>query len=168
MLTACALGIEIAEDRRHTSIAAAGFIDEIFILVELAAYIDGTDPVAEVLRLQAERTVTAVALDPRSPAATAVKPLKDAGITLTELSTIDLATAHGEFIDAVAAGRLRHSGQAELTTAIRHGEQRRLGGASAWDRRSGGAVDTSPAAAVEVAAWALTHVSPAAFYGGWR
>jgi hypothetical protein len=166
MLTTCALGIEIAEDRRHTSIAAAGYIDGGFVLVELAAYIDGTDPVAEVLRLRAERTVSAVAVDPRSPAATALKPLKDAGIDVTELSTHDVAVAHGEFLDAVAAGRLRHSGQAELTTAIRHGQQRRLGGGSAWERR-GASVDVAPAVAAEIAVWTLEHVRPSTPFALW-
>jgi hypothetical protein len=140
MLTECALGVEISEARDHTSVAAAGYIAGGFILVELAAYLDGTDPVAEVLRLQGERKVHAVALDPRSPAATAVAPLEDAGVYLIELSTHDLAVAHGGFVDALAAGR--------------HGQQRRLGGATAWERR-GAAVDVSPALAAEIAVWAL-------------
>jgi hypothetical protein len=151
-----ALGIEVAEDRDHVSIAAAGFIDGGFILVELTAYLDGTNPVADVLRLSGERTVTAVALDPRSPAATAVELLKDAGVSLMELSTHDVAVAHGEFVDTLAAGRLRHTGQAELTTAIRYGQQRRLGGATAWERR-GAPVDVSPAIAAEFAVWALVN-----------
>jgi hypothetical protein len=159
MLMECALGIEISEARDHLSIAAAGFIDGDFILVELAAYITGTDPVGEVLRLRKERTVRSVALDPRSPAATAVRPLKAAGIVVTELSSHDVALAHGEFIDMVAAGRLRHAGQPELTAAIRHGQQRRLGGATAWERR-GREVDASPAVAAEVAVWAWLHRPP--------
>jgi hypothetical protein len=156
MLDRCAVGIEIAEARDHVSIAAAGFIDGDRILVELAAYVDGTDPTEAVLRLRSERTVTAVVLDPRSPAATAVRPLRHAGVALTELSTHDVAVAHGEFLDLLAAGRLRHTGQAELTTAIRYGQQRRLGGATAWERR-GAPVDVSPAVAAELAVWALVH-----------
>jgi hypothetical protein len=157
MLAECALGIEIAEARDHVSIVAAGYLDADFILVELAAYVLGTDPVAEVLRLCGERTVVAVALDPRSPAATAVAPLEAAGVNLTTLGTHDVAVAHGGFVDALAAGRLRHTGQPELTTAIRYGQQRRLGGASAWERR-GASVDVSPAVAAEIALWALLDV----------
>jgi hypothetical protein len=101
--------------------------------------------------------VHAVALDPRSPAATAVAPLQAAGVNLIELSTHDVAVAHGGFVDALAAGRLRHTGQPELTSAIRHGQHRRLGGATAWERR-GAAVDVSPALAAEIAVWALLDV----------
>jgi hypothetical protein len=43
MLTERALGIEISEARDHLSVAAAGYIDGDFILVELAAYLTGTD-----------------------------------------------------------------------------------------------------------------------------
>jgi hypothetical protein len=157
MVTECALGVEVADARDHVSIAAAGYIDGGFILVELAAYLETTDPVPEVLRLCGERTVHAVALDPRSPAATAVAPLQAAGVNLIELSTHDVAVAHGGFVDALAAGRLRHTGQPELTSAIRHGQQRRLGGATAWERR-GAAVDVSPALAAEIAVWALLDV----------
>src|SRR5215212_10232693 len=83
MLTTCALGIEIAEDRSHTSIAAAGYLDGDVVLIELSAYLEGTDPTAAVLRLQAERTVTAVVVDPRSPAATTIKLLTDAHVRVT-------------------------------------------------------------------------------------
>jgi hypothetical protein len=156
MLAECTLGVEIAEARDHVSVAAAGWIDGGFILAELAAYATGTDPVVEVLRLRGERTVTAVALDPRSPAATALGPLIAAGVEVTKLSTHDVAVAHGEFVDAVRAGVLRHTGQEQLTAAIRHGEQRRLGGATAWERR-GLPVDVSPVLAAEVAVWMLRH-----------
>jgi hypothetical protein len=99
MVTEVALGIEIGETRDHTSIAAAGYVDGNFVLVELAAYAAGPDPVPEVLRLCVERTVRAVALDPRSPAATALGPLKAARIdvTPTERATQPAAvTGQGE------------------------------------------------------------------------
>ena len=159
MLTTCTLGIEIAEDRSHTSIAAAGHIDGDAVLVELAGYLDGTDPTTAVLRLQAQRTVMAVVVDPRSPAATTIKLLTAAGVQVTEVTTHDLAVAHGQFLDTLAAGRLKHAGQPELTEAVRHGTQRPLAGADAWQRR-GTAVDASPLTAATLAVWALLR-SPA-------
>jgi hypothetical protein len=50
----------------------------------------------------------------------------------------------------LAAGRLRHAGQPELDAAVRHGAQRPLGGATAW-QRPGMPVDVSPLSAATLA-----------------
>jgi hypothetical protein len=154
MVGEVALALEIAEDRSHTSIVAAGMLPGDLVLLELAAYLDGTDPVAAVLALRSERTVVAVAIDPHSHATTAIGPLEDAGVKVTRPSSVDLVTAHGNFLDLLAAGRIRHQGQPPLTAAARHLNQRRLGGATAPERR-GALVDVAPAVAAELAAWAL-------------
>jgi hypothetical protein len=155
MLVDCCLGIEIAEDRQHTSVVAAGRIDGDLILVEPVHYIDGTDPVAEILALQKERTVRGIAIDPRSPGATLVKLLRNAGVMFTQMTSHDVSVAHGRFIDLLAAGSLKVARDDRLTAAVKHGQDRRLGGASAWERR-GAVVDVSPANAAEFALWSLT------------
>ena len=119
MLTKCALGIQISEARTHTSIAAAGWVDEEFILVELAAYIEGTDAVADVLKLRRERTVSKIAIDPHSPAATVIKPLTKAGVRVTELTSSQVAVAFGEFVDALKAEQLKVA-VAERSGPTRH------------------------------------------------
>ena len=157
MVIEVALGIEVSEDRQHCSIVAAGYIEGDLVLLDLVAYLDGTDPVGVVLRLRAERKVLAVVVDPHSHAATAIRPLEAAGIKVTRPTSADVVVAHGGFLDALAAGRVRHAGQPELTAAARHLQQRRLGGASAPDRR-GAPVDVAPAVAAELSAWALETV----------
>jgi hypothetical protein len=154
VVTDVALALEISEDRQHTSIAAAGHLADDLVLLELAAYLDGTDPVQAVLELKAERKVLGVVVDPHSHAATTMAPLEAAGVTLTRPSSVDLVVAHGSFLDLLAAGRIRHQGQPQLTAAARALEQRRLGGATAPERR-GALVDVSPAVAAELALWAL-------------
>lgn len=154
MVTQVALGIEVSEDRLHCSIVAAGILEGDLVLLDLLAYLDGTDPVASVLALRSERTVVAVVVDPHSHAATCIRPLKAAKIKVTEPTSSDLVVAHGGFLDALAAGRIRHQGQERLTAAVRHLEQRRLGGATAPERR-GAATDVAPAVAAELAVWAL-------------
>jgi hypothetical protein len=153
----CAIALEISEDRSHTWIVAAGQMAEDLVLLELAAYLDGTDPTAAVLELKEARTVYAVVVDSHSHASTCIRPLEAAGVTITRPSSSDLVVAHGGFLDLLAAGRIRHQGQAELTAAARALEQRRLGGATAPERR-GAAVDVGPAVAAELAAWALLSV----------
>jgi hypothetical protein len=154
MVAECAIALEISEDRAHCSIVAAGHLPEDLVLLELAAYLDSTDPVAAVLELREERTVLAVVVDPHSHATTTIGPLEEAGVKITRPSSVDLVTAHGNFLDLLAAGRIRHQGQAQLTAAARHLEQRRLGGSSAPERR-GALVDVAPAVAAELACWAL-------------
>ena len=74
------------------------------------------------------------------------------------MSSVDVATGHGLFLDAVRGGRLRHGGKPELTAAARHATQRPLSGASTWQRR-GSATDASPLLAATWALWAL-HRAP--------
>jgi hypothetical protein len=52
--------------------------------------------------------------------------------------------------------RSRHAGQPELDAAVRHGVQRPLGGAAAWQRR-GMPVDVSPLSAATLAVWGLLY-----------
>ena len=136
MVTDVALALEIAEDRRHTSVVAAGRLPSGLILLDLAAYLEGTDPVAAVTRIRDAQTVVSVVVDPHSHAATTIRPLEAAEIEVTRPTSTDIAEAHGRFLDELAAGRIRHLGQPELTAAMRHLEQRRLGGATAPDRRT--------------------------------
>jgi hypothetical protein len=160
MVTDVALALEIAEDRRHCSVLAAGRLPDGLILLDLAAYLDGTDPTATVLGLREEWAVLAVVVDPHSHAATTIRPLEAAGVTVTRPTGGDVAEAHGLFLDELAAGRIRHQGQVQLTAAMRHLEQRRMGGAAAPERR-GALVDVSPAVAAELAAWAVLTIDHA-------
>jgi len=155
MVAECAIALEISEDRQHTSIVAAGRLPDDLVVLELVSYLDGTDPTAAVLELQATRTLLAVVIDPHSHATTCIGPLEAAGVRITKPNSVDLVTAHGTFLDLLAAGRIRHQGQPELTAAARALEQRRLGGANAPQRR-GATADVSPAVAAELAAWGLT------------
>jgi len=169
-----ALGVEISEDRRHTSVVAAGTVEDGVVLVDLRAYVDGPDATAVLLDLLEERKASdgderpprklrAIAIDPHSPAATLIKPLalplRNAGVKLLEPSTSDVVVAHGTFLDTLAAGRLRHAGQSELTAAVRAGTQRPMGGAVGWARR-GEQVDGSPLRAATLALWAWENRPP--------
>jgi hypothetical protein len=154
MVAECAIALEISEDRQHTSIVAAGHLPDDLVLLELAGYLDGANPLEAVLALREERTVLAIAVDPHSNAATTIGPLEAAGVTVARPTSVDLVVAHGRFLDELAAGRIRHQGQSQLTAAARALEQRRLGGATAPERR-GALVDVSPAVAAELAVWAL-------------
>ena len=167
MLDMVVLGLQISEDRAHTSIAAAGRLDGDFVGVQLAAYLDGVaTAVAEVLALRAEWTVSLVVVDPHSPAATLIRPLTDAGVAVTEPSTSDVVIANGTFTDLVAARKLRIAAHPMLDAAARHGTQRALAGARAWERR-GSSVDIGPIDAATMAVWGLLNRSAPFFAAKW-
>ncbi len=94
-----------------------------------------------------------VALDPRSQSVTLCDPLLERGIVVKRLGAEDVAVAHGEFMDAVAGGGLKHFDQPVLTAAVRGAGQRPLAGAVALDRKVG--ADLAPLNAAEFAVWAL-------------
>jgi hypothetical protein len=155
-----ALGVEIAIDRGHTSIARASRGIDGRIVVELAGYLPGSDHVSVIRNLvdsRPNREVLAVMLDPRSPAATLVEPLKVLRVKLTLADTHTMAAAHGDFADQLKAGRLAIEPHPALTAAAQHAMTRPLSGAEALERRKP-AVDTSPIVAAELAVWAVLHV----------
>ena len=156
-----ALGVEIAIDRGHTSIVSAGRGRDGRIVVELAAYVPGTDhssTIRNMVASQGKHKVLAVMLDPRSPAATLLEPLRLLRVDVTEASTHVVSAAHGCFLDELRAGRLAIEKHPQLDTAAKYAMSRQLAGGEALERRKP-AVDTSPVLAAELAVWAVLHVS---------
>jgi hypothetical protein len=155
-----ALGVEIAIDRAHTSVVVAGRGRDECIVVELAAYLEGTShggTVRDMVVSRGTSKVLAVMIDPRSPAATLVDPLKALGVEVTEASTHVVAAAHGDFLDELRAGRLAIEKHSALDAAAKYAMSRQLAGGEALERRKP-SVDASPILAAELATWAVLHI----------
>jgi hypothetical protein len=160
MPTEAAYGIEISTDRTHTSVVEAGRGADGRIVVELAAYVPGTDHSSTICNMvagQGRHKVLAVMLDPRSPAATLLEPLRLLRVDVTEASTHVVSAAHGCFLDELRAGRLAIEKHQQLDAAAKYAMSRQLAGGEALERRKP-AVDTSPVLAAELAVWAVLHV----------
>ena len=159
-------GLAISEDRQRCAIVAAGRSQTGKILVDLAPFYDHPrGAVARMQDLYERHDPVAVALDAKSQAATLKRPLAEVGIVVVELATEDVAVAHGEFLDLVRDGGLEHLDQEPLTVAVRAAQQRRLGGAAAWDRRV--VVDQSPLEAATNGVWAFQRWAELATPGVW-
>lgn len=161
-----AFACELNEDRRRAAIVAAGReTSGPRLVVDLVWYEHPRGAVDRLRMLYEKHDPVAVVVDPRSQAATLVRPLGDAGVPVTGTSTADVAVAHGEFLDLVNDGGLVHLNQAPLTTAVRAAQQRPLAGAQVWERRL--EVDQSPLVAATLACWAFRRweelASPGAF-----
>jgi hypothetical protein len=152
----CAIGVDIAHDRGHTSAVIATRVQDGRVLIELH-YLAASDTAQAVANLCASRPgLVATVVDPQSPAATLLAPLKDLGVRVTEPTSRDVALAHGLFLDELKAGRLRYVDHEALTAAVQHAMARPLAGAEALERRRVD-VDASPMTAAEVAVWALVQ-----------
>jgi hypothetical protein len=149
-----AFAAEISEDRKHCAIMAAGRESGgTRVLVDLVWYDHPRGAADRLAGLEAKHGPVAVVIDPRSHAATLIRPLRDAGVMLTLPNTQDVAVAHGEFTDLVNDGGLAHLDQDPLTAAVRAAQQRPLSGAQALERKL--PVDQSPFMAGELAVWAF-------------
>lgn len=149
----CALGAEISEDRSRCAVAKAWREAPGRLAVKVVWH---GPPVAapEVLdALYVADDPVDVALDPKSQSSTLCGQLAERGIVVKRLGAEDVAVAHGEFMDLVATGGLRHFDQPGLTAAVRGAQQRPLAGARALERRV--VTDQSPLTSSEFAVWAF-------------
>ena len=161
-----AFAAEISEDRKRCSIVASGREkDGPRVVVDLVWYDHPRGAVARLAELGVKHDPVSVVVDPRSQAATLLRPLAEAGVLVTEPATADVAVAHGDFLDLVNDGRLAHLDQPPLTAAVRASQQRALAGAQAWERRI--AVDQSPLVAATLAVWAFLRWEELAQPGAW-
>jgi hypothetical protein len=162
----CAFAVEISEDRAHAAIvASARETGGTRLVVDLVWYDHPRSAVVRLAKLVIDHDPVTVVVDPRSQAATLLRPLGEAGVQVTEPSTADVVVAHGEFLDLVNDRAMVHLDQPPLTSAVRAGQQRPLAGAQAWERRLG--VDQSPLVAATLACWGFRRWEELAQPSAW-
>jgi hypothetical protein len=147
------LGIEVAADRKATWVAQAGIRRSGHVIVKLLDPLPGAPVAPTLARLWNDLPSPMVGIDPRSPSATLVEPLRAEGVPLRLADARGMAVAHGLLLDLLAVGRLRVRGHPALDAAARQAVSRRLAGADAIERYGG--VDLAPLVAAELACWAL-------------
>lgn len=135
LLGEIAFGLAISENRKHGSIVAAGRSETGKVLIDLVWYEHPRLMAATLDRLYVKHDPVDVALNPKAQSVTLIQPLRERGIIVRELSSEDVAVAHGEFLDLVNDGGLEHLSQRPLTDAVRASQQRPLAGAKAWEPR---------------------------------
>jgi hypothetical protein len=161
-----AFACEISEDRRRAAVVASGREkDGTRLVVDMVWYDHPRGAVDRLQALNLKHDPVATVIDPRSQAATLLRPLADVGVPVTEPATSDVVVAHGEFLDLVNDGQLVHLDQQPLTLAVRAAQQRPLAGAQAWERRL--VVDQSPLVAATLACWAFRRWEELATPGVW-
>lgn len=156
------MAIDVTPDRSAASIGCAGRRADGLWHLEVVASDSGTGwLVAAAVELDA-RFEPRWIIDARSPAASLIADLAEAGVAVHTGSTNDLGKACGMFADAVEERTARHLGQALLSSALGVATKRKLGTSDLWAwQRSDGLTDISPLVAVTLAMRAH-QLSPAA------
>lgn len=160
-----ALAAAISEDRQHASVAVARQGSGGKTVVDVRFYDSPRLVVAWLAGAYAFSEPVALVVNPKSQSGTLIAPLREAGIIAVEPTAEEVAAAHGEFLDLIAAGNLEHLGQKVLTDAVRSAQQRPLSGAKAWDPKV--AVDQGPLVAATLAVWQFARHCELASPGAW-
>lgn len=148
--------MEVTHERTFGTISMAGARRDGLTHVEVVDHRVGTGWIIDrLVELQHKWRPAAIVVDPSGPAGSFIEPLETAGVRLIKPTMRDVATATGQFIDAVRQKRLQHIGGVPLTAAVAGAQRQPLGDAWRWARR-GPSVDISPLVAVTLAFWAQT------------
>jgi hypothetical protein len=161
-----ALAVDVTPLRDHASISIYGLRADGIGHVQTVTYGEGVDwLVPKLVELKRVLDPVAIGLDVKGGAGSLLGELEAVGIRPPEDAEFpargdlavpmahEVAQATGQFIDAVREQRLRHVGQAELTSAVANAKTRPLMDAVAWGRKQSD-VDISPLVSATLARWA--------------
>lgn len=145
--------LDVSPNRRVSSIGVAGRRKDGRVHAELADERPGTGWVAKRAReLQDTHNPVGFVVDGRSPAASLIPELEEAGVRVDKINASEQAEACGVFYDLADQEQLRHLGQPQLLSALKGAAQRPLGDRWAWSRKNS-AVNITGLVAVTLAVW---------------
>lgn len=142
-----AFGVDVTWGRDWASIGwcAGGYVD-------LHDHRKGSGwVVEECQKLQQKYPNALVWVHPKGPAGVLIEDLRKAGVRVQEISSEDYPRACNGFFDAIANGKVHHSGHPALDAAAA-GAVTKGGESWVWDRKRGAVI--SPLVAVNLAWWA--------------
>lgn len=133
------MALDVAADRRSTSVAVAGTSTTSGSLAVVTHSIDGVSSTAvrEIAQLVSTLGPALIVADRRAGAGALVDALRLAGVPIEEITGPQLVSNCGSFYDAVTAEapEVEHDNQPALSAAANAAISRPLGDAWAWDRR---------------------------------
>ncbi|MFD4858941.1 hypothetical protein [Streptomyces atratus] len=149
------LGDDATPERSHAAIAVAGRWRG-GAHVEVVAHQPGMGwAVEKAKKLHERHKPRCWVVDAGGPAGSLIEDLaEEFGVDIVGPKMREIASATGQFFDAVTDQSLSHIDQAPLATALAGAQKRPMGDAWAWARR-GVSVDISPLVTVTLAKWGL-------------
>lgn len=147
--------LAVAPDRSSAAIGVAGRDRQGKLHVECWRSEPGTDWVERAIVHKYKQKRLPIMIHQAGPESSFMLPLREQGVEVVEVTTVDLARATGQLLDAAANSRLSHLGQPELDRAVSGALLRTTPeGAAIWFRKLASA-ELSPLIACTVAAGAV-------------
>ena len=156
-LASVSFGLSVSES--SAAVASAGRLPNGDLYVDTVHYHNGTDWVEEWVVEHSGRKRKPYRVHPSAPEGGFVRPLREAGVDVVEVTPRQYQQACAEFLDSLKNGTLKHLGQSHLTRAVRAVQRRDVGkeGGWVWAESS---VDLSPLKAATLALTGVTKRRP--------
>lgn len=144
-------GLAVAPDASWACVGSAGRLATGQLYVDTVHFQQGTSWVVGYVSELHQRKRLPIRIDPAGSEGAFLRPLKEAGVEVVEVTSREYQQACGEFLAAVEAGKVCHLNQTPLNRAVAAAGKREVGkeGGWVWDRP--GAVDISPLKAATLA-----------------
>jgi hypothetical protein len=150
-VVAVAYGLAVAPDGSWSSVGSAGRLPGGDLYVDSVKFAQGSAWVLSFLVELHERRRKAIRIDPAGSEGAFIRPLREAGVEVVEVSGREYQQACGEFLSAVEGARIRHIDQPALYTSVAAAGRREGGKEGGWVWVRPGAVDISPLKAATLA-----------------
>jgi phage terminase large subunit-like protein len=147
---AVAYGLAVAPDGSWSSVGSAGRIAG-GLYVDNVKFGEGTAWVQEFLVDLHQRKRKPIRIDPAGSEGAFIRPLKEAGVEVVEVSSREYQQACGEVLSAVQDSRIRHIDQPCLNKAAAAAGRRDVGKEGGWVWARLGGLDISPLKAATIA-----------------
>lgn len=156
-LASLCYGLSVFED--HAAVASAGRLPSEDLYVDTVRHESGTDWIIPYLVDLYERKKKPVRVNAAAPEGAFIRPLKEAGVEVVEVTSRAYQNGCGEVLDTIKNGTIRHLGQSGLDRAVRAVQRRDVGKEGAWVWADS-AVDLTPLKAATLALSGVTARRP--------
>lgn len=149
-----ALGLDVTLDQSHACISGAGMASG-RMHIETVSHQRGTGWIVEAATvLQAKHPDSVFVVDERSPAASLIPDLEEAGIVIVKANTAHVTDGCAWMFTAIRDRAVSHADDAPMNRAVAGTRKRAVADRFAWGRKQSG-TDITPFNAATLAAWSV-------------
>jgi hypothetical protein len=126
------LSYGLAATDHSAAVATAGRLPNGDLYVDTVRFDRGTDWVLSDVVDRYRRRKKPIRVNPSAPEGAFVRPLREAGVTVEEVTARQYQQACAEILDTMKNGTIRHLGQTDLDRAVRAVQRRDVGKEGGW------------------------------------